>query len=214
MSGLAQLGWVRAVPLRGAAAVLGQSPGLCQNSQPFLAHTSGSCQVSRGPLAPVGDFLSLLLLQPCRGPLPLGSCLGPHLRRPPSQVLSESSGWQRKGQVLCLTAVPSLTSATTGLSTFPFLSSGCSLQTLAGPIAWPWPLQTLCGGLGAAREPWSHCKCFSGLCCYCSTSGGPGCRRTVCVSSCHWGNRLLTQAVWAEGPCLCPPGQGEPRESP
>ena len=140
-----------------------QSPGLCQNSQPFLAHTSGSCQVSRGPFAPVGDFLSLLLLQPCRGPLPLGSCLGPHLRRPPSQVLSESSGWQRKGQVLCLMAVPSLTSATTGLSTFPFLSSGCSLQTLAGPIAWPWPLPTLCGGLGAAREPWSHCKCFSGL---------------------------------------------------
>lgn len=172
-----------------------QSPGLWQNSQAFLA-------LSRGPFAPVGDFLSLLLLQPCRGPLPLGSFLGPHLRRPRSQVLSESSGWQRKGQVLCLTAVSSLTSATTGLSTFPFLSSGCSLQTLAGPIAWPWPSQTLCGGLGAAREPWSHCKCFPGLCCYSSTSGGLRCRRAGCVPSRHWGNHLLMQAVWAEGPCL------------
>lgn len=195
-----------------------QSPGLCQSSQAFLAHTSGPCQVSRGPFAPMGDFLSLLLLQPCRGSLPLGSFLGPHLRRPRSQVLS---GWQRKGRVLCLTAVLSLTSATTGLSTFPFLSAGCSLQTLAGPIAWPWPLQTLCGGLGAAREPWSHCKCFPGLYRCCSASGGPGCRRAGCVPPRHRGNRLLMQAVWAEGPCLCParplpcaPGQGEPRQSP
>lgn len=118
---------------------------------------------------------------------------------------------EEKGQALCLTAVLSVTSATTGLSSLPFLSSGCSLQTLAGPIAWPWPLQTLCGGLAAAREPWSHCKCFPGLCCYSPTSGGLGCRRAGCVPSRHCGNCLLMQAVWGEGLCLCSRSGGAQR---
>lgn len=72
-----------------------------------------------------------------------------------------------------------------------FLSSGsCSLQTSAGPTAWPWPSRTSCGGLGATGEPWSHCKCIPRLCCYHSTQGCHSCEQAtvgdedhICVSS-------------------------------
>lgn len=165
----------------------------------LFLHTPGPCQSLQRPPCSVGDFLSLLLLQPCRAPfLRLFSWSSSAEAR--SQVLSE---WQRKGQVLCLTAVSSLTSATTGLAHVSLSVMSCSLQMLAGPIAWPWPLQTLCGGQG--RERRGHTVSAPGLCCCCSAWAGRSCRASWLCASSSLGNRLLMQAVWAEGPCLCPP---------
>lgn len=91
----------------------------------------------------------------------------------PPRLCGRPAGWQRRGRAVCHRAAQSPSCFPVVTDAFPCSSSGsCSLLTPTGPAAWHWPSRTSCGGLGAAGELWSHCKCFSGPCCYTAPRAG------------------------------------------
>lgn len=91
----------------------------------------------------------------------------------PPRLCGRPAGRQRRGRAVCHRAAQSASCFPVVTDAFPCSSSGsCSLLTPTGPAAWRWPSRTSCGGLGAAGELWSHCKCFSGPCCYTAPRAG------------------------------------------
>lgn len=137
--------------------------GLCRNSQPFLTHTSGPAR----PPEP-----ALPSPSPARGPS-LRALPSVLIEGAPPGLCGRPAGWQRRGRAVCHRAAQSASCFPVVTDAFPCSSSGsCSLLTPTGPAAWRWPSRTSCGGLGAAGELWSHCKCFSGPCCYTAPRAG------------------------------------------
>lgn len=126
-----------------------QSPGALSELAGFSCTHLWALPSLQRPLAPVWVIFSACSFSSPAGAPSSRLFLGPHLQRPQSQVLSE---WQRKGQVLCPhgCVVPNFCHYRpkhVSLSVRRLQPSNA-----AGPIAWPWPLQTLCAA-GAAREP-------------------------------------------------------------
>lgn len=75
-------GWVRAAPVRRAAAVLGPVSWALSEPAGFSCTHLWALPSLQRPLAPVGDFLSLPFSSPAGAPF-LSALLGPHLQRPP-----------------------------------------------------------------------------------------------------------------------------------
>lgn len=137
--------------------------GLCRNSRPFLTHTSGPTR----PPEP-----ALPSPSPARGPS-LRALPSVLIEGAPPGLCGRPAGWQKRGRAVCHRAAQSASCFPVVTDAFPCSSSGsCSLLTPTGPAAWRWPSRTSCGGLGAAGELWSHCKCFSGPCCYTAPRAG------------------------------------------
>ena len=165
-------------PSSGGSRPAARLPGHLghQNTPPFFTHTPGPAQ-SPVPSAPP----SALPRAPPSKPFPWSSS-----EEVPPRLCRNPSGWRRKGWVICHRAELSLVHVPIVINALPFPSSGSfNLRMPTGPTVWPWPLRTFCGGPGATREPWSHCKCFPRLCCFpglCLTSGWPSCGQAGWVS--------------------------------